>query len=101
MESKDIDKLIGYNVALFRQRKKLSQLQFSDLMKLSRASIVNMEKGRTSFTAKNIFNACVILGCKPTALFPNIPHAELSFGKRKMTKIQTSYYHEPILKIKE
>jgi len=71
-----VEEEVGYNrfVALKiideRKRMGLTQDEFANKIGLSRASVVNIEKGRQQVSLKNLYLICKYLEIKSSALLP-------------------------------
>lgn len=74
MDSKNINSLyqtIGGRIKLLRKNQRLNQEQFGVLVGLSRASIVNIEKGKQHPTVHFLFDVAQKFGVGIEELFPN------------------------------
>jgi transcriptional regulator with XRE-family HTH domain len=69
-EQVSISTYIGHHIKELRKQKGLTQEELSEYIGVSRASIVNIEKGRQSATYKNLFLICKCLGIKSSDLLP-------------------------------
>ena len=65
---KALDRKIGRNVSALRNRKRISQLELSSLIGISRASISNIENGRHTLTVHMMIKMCQELDCTPNEI---------------------------------
>jgi transcriptional regulator with XRE-family HTH domain len=63
-------KLIGEKIKISRQKLGISQDKLAEEMNLSRASIVNIEKGRQKATIHFLYKVAYVLEVKPTEILP-------------------------------
>jgi len=73
---------LGSKIKELRGRDDLTQEEFSGMLNLSRASILNMEAGRHSPTVEVLYLLCCIFQVDPNYLLPPIVQVE----KKKTTK---------------
>ncbi len=82
----NIDKYISAKVRKYRKDKGLTQQEMADMLDLSRASIVNIESGRQSFTTRNIYLMACIFNCPVSDLFPEVMPATIEKTKKRVVK---------------
>lgn len=68
--------ILGDKIRSARIKAGLKQEAFADLLKLSRASIVNIEKGRQHTPIHALWDIAKILGIGVTELLPQFSHSE-------------------------
>lgn len=59
----------GLNVAYYRKRKKLTQLQLAELVDIDRSHISAIELGNVGVSFDVVFKLCEVLEIKPKELF--------------------------------
>lgn len=69
-EQVSYSKFIALNIERLRKERKLTQEGFAEKIGLSRASVVNIEKGRQQLSVKNLFAICEFFGIKSNELLP-------------------------------
>lgn len=67
---KEVNIIVGKTIKAFREKSGLSQEEFGFKIGLTRASIINLETGRSSTTLETFLNICQILNCTPNDLLP-------------------------------
>jgi DNA-binding XRE family transcriptional regulator len=87
-ETENLYKSLGQNIKNARLRKDYNQEVFAKMLKLSRASIVNIEKGRQKPTLHLLYEICKITESSLTDILPQFKSdVELtSVWKIKMQK---------------
>lgn len=63
-------KFIGWRLEQIRKAHSLTQDELADKINLSRASIVNIEKGRQDMNLKNLQKICELFNIKSTEILP-------------------------------
>lgn len=79
---------LGGRIAQYRKKAGLNQEQLAGAVKLTRTSIVNIEKGKQHLTVWTLVLICSTLKCKITDLFPKIPKASFREIIKKTKVIQ-------------
>ena len=59
----------GLNVVYYRKRRKMTQLQLAELVKIDRSHISAIELGNVGVSFDVVFKLCDVLGIKPKELF--------------------------------
>lgn len=77
-----IRKTIGAKVRNRRQGLGIERKEFAEQLKLSQASISNIENGRQSIPAERLWLIAAMLGCSPNDLLPPIPQGYRGFDKK-------------------
>ena len=62
---------IGYNITVKRAEAGFTQQQVADMLKMSRASIVNIEAGRQALSVQRLYEICAAIGAKIPEILPN------------------------------
>ena len=68
-DKKELLKVIGGNIMMFRNRKNLTQEDLANMVGLSRVSITLIENGRQAFPIYRLPLLCETLGCSVNFLF--------------------------------
>ena len=68
-EYKELYEKFGLNVAYYRKRKKLTQLQLAELVNIDRSHISAIELGNVGVSFDVIFKLCEVLCVSPKELF--------------------------------
>jgi DNA-binding XRE family transcriptional regulator len=63
-------KFIAWRLEQIRKSHSLTQEEFADKLNLSRASIVNIEKGRQEISLKNLELICKLFNIKSNEILP-------------------------------
>lgn len=92
-----IDKYISKQVRKYRLAKNITQEELAEMLGLTRVSVVNMEKGKQSFTVKSLYLLCCIFKITPTDLFPEVKKA--SIKKIRSERVVVVYKRKPKFKI--
>lgn len=79
---------LGTKIQQRRKVLNLSQEELAGAVKLSRPSIVNIEKGAQHVTVWTLVLICAVLKCKITDLFPKIPTATFKKTVKKKTIVE-------------
>ena len=66
---KPIYENFGLNVAYYRKRKKLTQLQLAELVDRDRSHVSAIELGKVGASFETIHNLCEVFGITPKELF--------------------------------
>ncbi len=69
--------VIGLKIRTRRQQAGLTQQQLSDLIGVSRISVVNMEEGRHACTIETLMVLCRIFKCQYADLLPDLSSLKL------------------------
>lgn len=84
-------KLLGLNIKEARLQKGYKQDAFADILKLSRASIVNIEKGRQRPTLHLLYEICKVTDLDLNDLLPRLSFKEeltLDWQEKVQEKVQ-------------
>lgn len=65
-----LNKQIGTNIKNRRKASGLTQEEFGFMISLTRASIINLETGRSSTTFEKLLQMCFIFQCSPNDILP-------------------------------
>lgn len=65
-----LQKFLGSQVRLYRDRKKLSQIELAERMGVSKETVGKIERGTAAPSFKTIDSLCRELGISPRNLFP-------------------------------
>lgn len=76
-----LSKQIGSNIKNRRKSVGITQEQFGFMIDLTRASIINIETGRSSTTLEKFLQMCYVLSCHPNDLLPTDFKFTLPNGK--------------------
>jgi transcriptional regulator with XRE-family HTH domain len=68
-EYKALYEALGLNIAFYRKRKKLTQIQLSELVDIDRSHISAIELGNVGVSMDVIFRLCEVLDITPKDLF--------------------------------
>jgi len=68
-EYKALYEALGLNIAFYRKRKKLTQIQLSELVDIDRSHISAIELGNVGVSMDVIFRLCEVLDIMPKDLF--------------------------------
>lgn len=68
-EYKSLYEKFGLNVVYYRKRKKLTQLQLSELVDVDRSHISAIELGNVGVSFDVLFKMCEVLDIRPRDLF--------------------------------
>lgn len=68
-EYKALYEALGLNIAFYRKRKKLTQIQLSELVDIDRSHISAIEFGNVGVSMDVIFRLCEVLDIMPKDLF--------------------------------
>ncbi len=68
-EYKSLYEKFGLNVVYYRKRKKLTQLQFAELVDVDRSHISAIELGNVGVSFDVLFKMCEVLDIRPRDLF--------------------------------
>ncbi len=68
-EYKALYEKFGLNVVYYRKRKRLTQLQFAELVDIDRSHISAIELGNVGVSLDVIFRLCEVLEITPKELF--------------------------------
>jgi transcriptional regulator with XRE-family HTH domain len=68
-EYKALYEALGLNIAFYRKRKKLTQIQLSELVDIDRSHISAIEFGNVGVSMDVIFRLCEVLDITPKDLF--------------------------------
>lgn len=63
-------KFVGWRIEQLRKTQSLTQEELSDKLGLSRASIVNIEKGRQDLSLRHLQNICELFNIKSSDILP-------------------------------
>ena len=63
-------KFIGWRLEQIRKSNSLTQEELADKLDLSRASVVNIEKGRQELSLKNLQKLCELFNLKSSEILP-------------------------------
>lgn len=69
-EEVSYNKYIALRIEGLRKENKLTQEQFANKIGLTRASVINIEKGRQQLSVKNLYLICKYLEVKSSQLLP-------------------------------
>ncbi|MBA9077086.1 helix-turn-helix transcriptional regulator [Rufibacter quisquiliarum] len=102
-EDKEFYALIGENIRRVREEANLKQEAFANMFGLSRASIVNIEKGRQNPSLYFVVKIAVTLNIKIEKILgstysvnDNAPDDGLSHSfERKISQLQTDQFRNP------
>jgi transcriptional regulator with XRE-family HTH domain len=89
-EIKTLYRDIGLKVRDCRQKKGLNQEVFAQILCYSRASIVNIEKGRQRLSIHLLYEICKAINLKLTDLLPEIPNIDEELNTKWKRKIEDS-----------
>lgn len=78
---------IANKIFEYRMAAGLDQVQLSELLGLSRQSIINIEKGRHFPNIHKLLLLCSIFGCQPNDLLPNCEKITLSGTNKTVRKV--------------
>lgn len=91
-----ISEHIGNEIKRMRKIKGYSQQDFADMISLTRASVINIEKGRHSPTLEKIYIICKILECTPNDLFPEVTKAVIKRKTVSRVIVKEVYKYSPV-----
>lgn len=94
MTEQDIQSLyseIGLRIKKFRQDKGIKQEAFAKMLNLTRASIVNIEKGRQRASIHLLYKICKITGVSIMELLPDLPSEDQLSPKWQKIMQDSSY----------
>lgn len=83
-----VNKEFGKLLARARGQANLSQTELADRMQLSRASIINIEKGRQNITLVALYKLATILDASPDSLLPEQPDSLITKTDEIPTELQ-------------
>ena len=64
-----LDKVVGENIRIFREARKLSQGQLAQEIQAKQASISNLEAGKRGFSSNTLYKIAKVLGVHPGVFF--------------------------------
>ena len=65
----ELYKSLGLNIAYYRKKKGFSQIQFAEIIGISRTHMNRIENAECAVSLDIVFNICVSLGISPSQLF--------------------------------
>ncbi len=68
-EYKEKYEALGLNMAFYRKKKKLTQLQLAELLDVDRSHVSAMELGNVGASLDVVFRICDVLEIRPKELF--------------------------------
>ena len=93
-DKQDIDGFVGSRIKYIRKLRGYTQEMLADYVGLTRTSIVNIEHGRQSCTAVNLYNIACALDVGFAVFFPNREKVEVEMvnvSKPVKLKIKKSF----------
>jgi transcriptional regulator with XRE-family HTH domain len=97
-------KELGARIKKHRELKGFKQAPFAELLKISRASLVNIEKGRQHSPLHNLYEIARLLGLSVAELIPELleePKGQLNEEIEKQIEISSAGNTEIQQKLKE
>lgn len=70
-ESMNLNEKIGVNLTVKRIECGLTQQQVADMLRISRCSVVNIERGRQGISIQRLYEFCAALNAKIPDILPN------------------------------
>jgi transcriptional regulator with XRE-family HTH domain len=98
MSNNWVKKEVGLRVKKLRKEIGYNQEQLSQLMNLTRTSIINIESGRHGLGAESIYTMCRILKCMPNDLFPAIKSVRVEVKHKTIIKKIIKAEYRPVKK---
>ncbi len=68
-EYKSYYEALGLNIALYRKKRKLTQLQLAELVEIDRSHVSAIELGNIGVSLDVLFRICTVLCVAPRELF--------------------------------
>ncbi len=68
-EYKSYYEALGLNIALYRKKRKLTQLQLAELVEIDRSHVSAIELGNIGVSLDVLFRICAVLCVAPRELF--------------------------------